>query len=58
MSVMNDLLKAPFPYFGGKAKAAPLVWAAFGAVDNYIEPFCGSAAMLLQAPSDLISEAA
>lgn len=43
-------LSAPFPYFGGKAKAAPMVWAAFGAVDNYVEPFCGSAAMLLAAP--------
>ena len=43
-------LSAPFPYFGGKSKAAPLVWSRFGAVDNYVEPFCGSAAMLLLAP--------
>ncbi len=41
---------APFPYFGGKSKAAPLVWSRFGVVDNYVEPFCGSAAMLLAAP--------
>jgi hypothetical protein len=43
-------LSAPFPYFGGKSKAAPLVWSRFGTVDNYVEPFCGSAAMLLSAP--------
>ena len=43
-------LKAPFPYFGGKSKAAPLVWERFGDVLNYVEPFCGSAAMLLAAP--------
>jgi hypothetical protein len=44
-------LKAPFPYFGGKSKAAPLVWELLGAdVENYVEPFCGSAAMLLARP--------
>ena len=43
-------LSAPFPYFGGKSRAAPLVWSRFGNVDNYVEPFCGSAAMLLGAP--------
>jgi DNA adenine methylase len=43
-------LSAPFPYFGGKSKAAPLVWSRFGDVANYVEPFCGSAAMLLSAP--------
>jgi hypothetical protein len=47
---MPSDLKAPFPYFGGKFKAAPAVWEAFGEVDNYVEPFAGSAAMLLQAP--------
>ena len=43
-------LQAPFPYFGGKRHAAPVVWQAFGLVDNYVEPFAGSAAMLLAAP--------
>ena len=43
-------LAAPFPYFGGKSLACGTVWAAFGAVDNYVEPFCGSAAMVLGAP--------
>lgn len=44
-------LRSPFPYFGGKSSVAPLVWQAFGEVKQYIEPFCGSAAMLLGAPS-------
>ena len=43
-------LAAPFPYFGGKSLACETVWAAFGTVDNYVEPFAGSAAMLLGAP--------
>lgn len=48
---MSEPLKAPFPYFGGKSKAAHAVWAAFGdGVKNYVEPFAGSAAMLLAAP--------
>jgi hypothetical protein len=46
---MTDL-RAPFPYFGGKARAAALVWERFGDVRNYVEPFAGSAAMLLSAP--------
>lgn len=43
-------LKAPFPYFGGKSKVAPLVWDRFGNVPNYIEPFFGSGAVLLGRP--------
>ena len=43
-------LKAPFSYFGGKSLAVEQVWQAFGQVQNYVEPFCGSAAMLLNAP--------
>ena len=43
-------LQAPFPYFGGKSRASETVWAAFGTVDNYVEAFAGSAAMLLNAP--------
>lgn len=39
-----------FPYFGGKSKIAPEVWARFGDVSNYIEPFSGSAAMLMLRP--------
>ena len=44
-------LKAPFPWFGGKSKAAPLVWAALGDVGHYIEPFAGSLAVLLGRPA-------
>jgi hypothetical protein len=43
-------LRAPFPYFGGKSSVAELIWLRFGAVKQYIEPFCGSAAVLLAAP--------
>ena len=46
----KDTLTAPFPYFGGKSLACAQVWAAFGEVKNYVEPFCGSSAMLLGAP--------
>jgi hypothetical protein len=43
-------LKAPFPAFGGKSRAAGVVWSRLGPVSNYIEPFCFSAAMLLLRP--------
>ena len=46
--------KAPFPYFGGKSKAANLIWSRFGAADlgNYVEPFLGSAAVFLRRPPE------
>jgi site-specific DNA-adenine methylase len=47
---MADILKAPFPWFGGKSKVAPLVWERFGNVGNYVEPFFGSGAVLLGRP--------
>ncbi len=43
-------LKAPFPWFGGKRKVASEVWARFGDVPNYVEPFFGSGAVLLGRP--------
>jgi site-specific DNA-adenine methylase len=43
-------LAAPFPWFGGKRKVAPLVWQRFGDVRNYVEPFFGSGAALLGRP--------
>lgn len=43
-------LRAPFPYFGGKYAVAPYVWQRLGQPKQYLEPFCGSAAMLLGAP--------
>jgi hypothetical protein len=47
---MINALRAPFPYFGGKRSVADLIWCAFGSPKQYIEPFCGSAAVLLAAP--------
>lgn len=44
------MLKAPFPWFGGKRRAAHLVWPRFGTVRNYVEPFAGSLAVLLARP--------
>lgn len=41
---------APFPYFGGKRRVSELVWQRFGAVNNYVEPFAGSLAVLLGRP--------
>ncbi len=41
---------APFPYFGGKSRAASLVWDLLGDVPNYVEPFFGSGAVLLRRP--------
>ena len=46
-----DQLKAPFPWFGGKSKVAHLVWSRFGDVPNYVEPFFGSGAVLLNRPT-------
>lgn len=43
---MSDL-RAPFPWFGGKRRVAPIVWERFGDVRNYVEPFAGSLAVLL-----------
>ena len=44
-------LRSPFPWFGGKRKVAAEVWRRFGAVDNYVEPFFGSGAVLFGRPS-------
>jgi hypothetical protein len=43
-------LAAPFPYFGGKRRAAPRIWDALGDPSGYVEPFAGSAAVLLARP--------
>ena len=54
MSQENKTLSAPFPWFGGKSRAAELIWSRFGAADlgNYVEPFLGSAAVFLNRPAD------
>lgn len=51
-SLRRAALKAPFPYFGGKARIAPLIWSRFGDVRNYVEPFYGSGAVLLARPGE------
>jgi len=43
-------LKSPYSYFGGKFKVAPIIWKGLGEVTNYVEPFCGSLAVLLANP--------
>ena len=50
---MSAPIKTPFPWFGGKSKAAPLLWERFGTdCGNYIEPFFGSGAVWLNRPGD------
>ena len=51
MKSLAGTLAAPFPYFGGKSLACETVWAALGDTENYVEPFAGSAAMLLGRPN-------
>lgn len=46
-------LPAPFPWFGGKRKVASEVWQRFGRVQNYVEPFFGSGAVLLGRPEPI-----
>lgn len=48
--MITTTLKAPFPWFGGKSRVAREVWARFGDVPNYVEPFFGSGAVLLGRP--------
>jgi hypothetical protein len=49
-------LKSPFPWFGGKSRVASIVWDYFGNVDNYVEPFAGSLAVLLGRPHQAQTE--
>jgi hypothetical protein len=45
-------LRAPFPWFGGKSRAASLIWEGLGDVRNYVEPFAGSLAVMLARPTE------
>jgi len=45
-----DVMRAPFPWFGGKSPIADIVWKRFGEPVNYVEPFFGSGAVLLARP--------
>ena len=52
MIVQARKLQAPFPWFGGKSQVAHIVWERFGNVPNYVEPFFGSGAVLLNRPHE------
>lgn len=43
-------LRAPFPYFGNKRIAAPLIWEALGNPGNLVIPFAGSLSELFGRP--------
>jgi hypothetical protein len=45
------MLKSPFPYFGSKRRAAQKIWEQFGSPKVFVEPCCGSAAVLLARPT-------
>ena len=51
MKSIAGTLAAPFPYFGVKSLACAEAWEAMGDPTNYVEPFAGSAAMLLGRPN-------
>ena len=48
----NVAYKPPFVWFGGKSAIADIVWRAMGDIDNYVEPFFGSGAVLILRPSE------
>jgi len=50
LQINQATLAAPFPWFGGKSRIAPLIWQRFGDIGNYVEPFYGSGAVLLARP--------
>lgn len=43
-------IKTPFVWFGGKSRAADLIWSRLGDTTCYVEPFAGSLAVLLRRP--------
>lgn len=49
---MSAPLQAPFPWPGGKSRAAGLIWERLGDVPNYVEPFAGSLAVMLSRPHE------
>lgn len=48
LSPINQL---PYPWYGGKARIAPLAWERLGNPINYIEPFFGGGAMFWLRPN-------
>jgi DNA adenine methylase len=56
VSIRDSAIAVPleplFPWFGGKSRAADIIWRRFGPVDNYVEPFFGSGAILFARPHE------
>lgn len=48
----GDKSPVPVAWFGGKSRAASLIWARLGDVPNYVEPFFGSGAVMLGRPHE------
>ena len=46
----TELLESPYPWFGGKARAAPEIWARLGPVNTFVDPFGGSMIVPLRCP--------
>ncbi len=46
----DGIIDAPVVYFGGKSRAAALIWERLGNVPNFVDPFMGSMAVLLGRP--------
>lgn len=44
-------MKPPFPYFGGKITLAPQIVSLLPDHSHYVEPYCGSLAVLLAKPA-------
>ena len=56
---MGEPLKPPFPYFGGKGVHAVRIAAMLPAHGHYVEPYCGSLAVLLAkspAPHETVND--
>jgi DNA adenine methylase len=45
-------VKPIYPYFGSKRRVADVIWSRLGDCTRYVEPFLGSAAVLLSRPAD------
>lgn len=44
-------MKTPYPWFGGKVTVAAEIWQRFGDVGNFVDPFFGGGAVLLNRPA-------
>lgn len=51
-AALDSSITFPAPYFGGKRRAAAIIWERMGDVGNWVEPFGGTGAVLLARPAD------